>query len=145
MLMLNTAAMAARAEGRLRTVLIAVLAIFAIGMATVGVGTLVAFSTGLRSREFGIRTAMGAEGSMIVREVIADALRMSGKGLLLGAVGTIGAYFAFIPMLYFNAKIFDWRVAAGAMGMMTLLVVATSVVPALRAAKLNPADVLRMD
>lgn len=114
-------------------------------MSVVGVGSLVAFSTGLRNREFGIRTAMGATAARIANEVVRDALRMSAKGMLLAAVGTIGAYFAFIPMLYFNAKIFDWRIAAGAVVAMTLLIIAASVMPAVRAAKLNPANVLRGD
>ena len=145
MLLPDSGVLAARAEARVRTILLVVLACFALVMSVVGVGSLVAFSTGLRNREFGIRTAMGATALMIAGEVVRDALRMSGKGLLLAAVGTIGAYFAFIPMLYFNAKIFDWRIAAGAIVVMTLLIVAASVMPALRAAKLNPANVLRGD
>jgi hypothetical protein len=143
MLLTDTRVMAARKEARVRTILLAVLASFALVMAVIGIGTLVAFSTSLRSREFGIRTAMGATAHMIAGEVVRDALRMSARGLLLAAVGTVGAYFAFIPMLYFNAKIFDWRIAAGAMGLMTLLIVVVSVVPAVRAARMNPANVLR--
>jgi putative ABC transport system permease protein len=141
----NTGTLAARAEARMRTILLVVLACFALGLSVVGVGTLVAFSTGLRNREFGIRTAMGATAGMIAGEVVRDAIRMSAKGLLLAAVGTVGAYVAFIPMVYFNAKVFDWRVAAGAMVMMTLLIVAASVAPAVRAARLSPARVLRGD
>ncbi len=145
MISANTRTNTARNEARLRTVLLAVLASFAVLMATVGVGTLVAFSTGLRRREFGIRVAIGATSHMIAREVYRDALQMSGKGMLLAAVGILGAYFAFIPMLYFNARIFDWRIALGAMATMTLFIVAASLAPAVRAARTHPAEVLHGD
>jgi hypothetical protein len=51
--------------------------------------------------------------------------------------------FAFIPMLYFNAQIFDWRIAVGSLAMMTAIIVAASIMPAIKAARVNPANVLR--
>lgn len=135
---------AAAAVERVTTVLVTALAAAALFLALVGLYALIAYLVGCRVREIGIRAALGASRSQIVRDVLHRAARPVGAGIAAGLVlaravaaavaGSIYGVTAGDPVVYLVASVLIVIVAAGA-----------TAVPARRAARLDPALVLRRD
>ncbi|MGB9008249.1 MAG: ADOP family duplicated permease, partial [Candidatus Acidiferrales bacterium] len=74
------------APDRLNSLVFGVFAAVALLIAVVGVAGVLAFSVSARTREFGIRMALGSQPEMILRTVIAEGALMAGAGVLAGAV-----------------------------------------------------------
>src|SRR5262249_35061217 len=73
---------------RLSSTLTSVFAILAALLAAVGIYSLVSYSVASRTREIGIRVALGAHPSSVLRLVLAEGLALGGIGLALGIAGT---------------------------------------------------------
>src|SRR5207248_695488 len=71
---------------RLNTVVFGVFATVALAIALVGVAGVLAFSVSARTREFGIRLAIGAQPRQLLASVIADGALMAAGGVIAGAV-----------------------------------------------------------
>ena len=111
-------------------------------LAVVGLHGVLALIVARRTREIGIRVALGAARSGIVRLVVSEMLVM----ILLGvAAGAAAAYMAgrYVETQLFGVKAADWSVFA--VGVLTLLTAAlmASFVPALRASRIHPMRALR--
>jgi putative ABC transport system permease protein len=126
------------------TVLLALFAGAALVLATLGVFGLVSYSTAQRTRELGIRMALGSTPEAVVALVVRSGLSLLGLGLSLGLVAALlvgrllASHLADIPA-------FDLTVY----GAVPLLLMATGVlaclVPALRAVRIPPAVALRYE
>jgi predicted permease len=98
----------------------------------------------LRRREMGIRAALGARGSQLGSLLLSDTFRLVGMGLLLGfglawlGAGTIRAFL-------FQVEPFDPFVTGGVAALIIVLALAVSLRPALAAARIDLARVLRQD
>jgi len=117
-------------------------AVLATILAIVGLHGVLAFIVARRTREIGIRVALGAARTGIVRLVVREMLVM----ILLGvAAGTAAAYLAgsYVETQLFGVKAADWSVFA--VGVLTLLTAAllASFLPALRASRIHPMRALR--
>jgi predicted lysophospholipase L1 biosynthesis ABC-type transport system permease subunit len=130
------------AAPRFRMTLVSVFAALAFALAMAGVFGVMSYVTVQRTREFGVRLALGAAPG----DVLALVLR---KGLAIGVAGTaIGfalslAFTRALASLLFGLTPLDpftWAAAAAAMLVVTLL---SSAWPALRAARIDPATALR--
>jgi uncharacterized membrane protein YedE/YeeE len=73
------------APERLNSLVFGVFAAVALAIALVGVSGVLAFSVSARTREFGIRLALGSEPRRLLRGVIAEGAVMAGAGVLVGA------------------------------------------------------------
>jgi predicted permease len=114
----------------------------ALVLATVGIYALVAFSVAQRSREIGIRRAVGASGRDIARLIVGGSLLRVSAGLVPGlAVGGLGAaaFAAFIV----GISPFDAATLASIATMILLVATIASAVPAYRATKVDPLVVLK--
>jgi putative ABC transport system permease protein len=126
------------------TLLIVIFAILAAALAAVGVYGLVAYSVARRTHEFGVRIALGAGSTDIVRLVVRQGLKLilagEAAGLLLALMltSTLGGQLYEIspadPMTYTIIAIF-----------LLLVALAACVVPAWRATRVNPARALRTE
>ncbi len=129
---------------RLNSVVFGVFAAVALAIAVVGVAGVLAFSVSARTREFGIRLALGSQPKSLLRGVIAEGTVMAGAGVLAGVVfgfllGRLaGSYFSDVKM----PGVFP--VFVSAMVLMTVAVVA-SVLPAARAARVDIMQALRSE
>jgi predicted lysophospholipase L1 biosynthesis ABC-type transport system permease subunit len=139
---------AAIAATLLRERLLAVLAVFfgAVGLALAAVGLygVLSYSVAQRTREIGIRAALGARPFQAARTALADA----GGAVLAGTVAGLaaGGYLArFVAALLFEVKPLAAGSIAWPVGVLLLTAVAAAVRPAARAARLNPAAALRED
>lgn len=135
---------AALASQRFMMSLVLGLGVVALLLAAIGIHGLIASSVAERTRELGIRLALGATSSQVIREVV-----VPGVALALAGV-TIGSFLAFLAVRLLQS--FLWGVTPAdpltfASVVMTLLVVAlfASLVPALRVLRLDPALTLRAE
>jgi len=129
---------------RLNALVFGGFAAVALAIAVIGVAGVLVFSVSGRTREFGIRLALGAQPRNLLTSVIA-------QGALMAAVGiVVGATFGYLLARLANSYVVDMRmpdaipVAASAAVLLAAAIVA-SVLPAARAARIDVMDALRSE
>jgi predicted permease len=124
--------------------LLAVFAALALLLAAVGVHGVVAYATTQRSREMGIRMALGARPVQLFRLVTRQALNLAFAGAL---VGTAGAYAAsrLLESLLFGVGRTDPATYVAAIAILTAIAAIAGFTPALRAARTDPSITLRSE
>lgn len=132
------------AQPRFRAQIVATFAGFGLVLAAVGIFGVLAFSVGQRTREFGIRMALGAQAADVMRLVLRLGLRIVTTGV---AAGLIGAMFLTrsLESLLYGVKPLDPLAFAGATAMLCAVAMAACAAPALRASRVNPAITLRQE
>lgn len=129
---------------RLNSVVFGVFAAVALAIAVVGVAGVLAFSVSARTREFGIRLALGSQPRNLLRGVVAEGAIMAGAGLLAGAAfGFAAARLAGHYLLEVQMP-GALPVVLSAVVLVTVAVVA-SMVPAARAARVDVIQALRTE
>jgi predicted permease len=113
-------------------------------LAGVGLFGILAFSVSNRSREMGIRLALGARESSVLWMVMQSGLRQIGLGLLIGAAIGLGGALALQDMFQTTSPL-DLSVLGAVAGILTIGGLLASLAPALRAMRTDPAAVLRME
>jgi ABC-type antimicrobial peptide transport system permease subunit len=113
-------------------------------LAALGIYGLLSQAVQQRRRDIGIRMALGATRSLVLRSVLQEALRTVSIGLLLGITGAALATRTLASMLYGvqpeNAAIFSLAAA-----ILLLTALAASLLPARRAASIDPMQTLRSE
>ncbi len=132
----------ATAQPRFRAELVSLFAALALVVAMVGVAGVLAFSVQQRTRELGLRMALGARQVDIVGLVLGDGLRITGIGLIVGLAGAFGLT-RFLESLLFGVTPLDATTFATVAGVLGLAALAASAAPAIRAAQSDPAITLR--
>ena len=129
---------------RLNSLVFAVFAAVALAIAVVGVAGVLAFSVSARTREFGIRLALGSEPQRLLKGVIAEGTVIAAAGVLAGAA--FGFVLARLAERYFlDVKMPGaLPVFVSAFVLMTVAVIA-SVLPAARAARVDVMQALRSE
>ena len=129
---------------RFDTVLISSFAAAAVLLALLGIYSVIAFSAMQRTHEFAIRLALGATRANLLRLVLSSGVKLGVAGCL---IGTIGAVFAtrFLRAFLFNVSPLDPVAMALAIIVILVLALLASLIPARRAAALNPQGALRSE
>jgi putative ABC transport system permease protein len=129
---------------RLNSLVFGVFAAVALAIAVVGVAGVLAFSVSARTREFGIRLALGSEPQRLLKGVIVEGTVMAAAGVFAGAA--FGFALARLAGRYFpDVKLPGaLPVFVSAFVLMTIAVIA-SVLPAARAARVNVMQALRSE
>ena len=94
------------AQPRLQALLLAIFASVAVALAVVGVYGVMAYVVSQRTQEIGVRVALGASRSDVVRMVVAQAARLAALGIAIGLVGAVAAVRA-LQSLLFATSAFD--------------------------------------
>jgi putative ABC transport system permease protein len=129
---------------RMRTILIAAMAILALLLAAVGIYGVVAFSVGRRRSEMAVRIALGAQPGELVWLVVRESMQPVVCGVLAGIV--IAAVLGkIVESLLFGIHSNDPSTFALASGVLTLIALAACGIPAIRAGRLDPAVTLRSE
>ena len=129
---------------RLNVVVFGVFAAVALLIAVVGVAGVLAFSVSGRTREFGIRLAVGSQPRHLLTRVIAEGAAMAVGGLVVGLV--CGYWLAQLAGSYLgDVKMPGVLPVAGSALVLLLAAVIASVVPAARAARVDVMQALRAD
>jgi predicted permease len=131
---------------RPRIVMTLLLAFAGVGLAlgAIGIYGVVAYSVGQRTREIGVRVALGAHHGAIVRMVIAEGLRFSLAGVALGIVGALAAT-RVMRSLVFEVSTTDPTTYAVLASLLVCIAGLASWLPARRAAKVDPMVALRAE
>jgi ABC-type antimicrobial peptide transport system permease subunit len=113
-----------------------------LALAVAGIYGLVAYSVAQRTRELGIRMALGASRSRIVRSVLRQGLVMAIAGVALGTAASF-ATARLLTNFVFGVSTRDPMTFASVGALLLAVAVGASLVPAVRAIRLNPVNALR--
>ena len=145
----ETITLAVRVAGLTRPVRVAALFVgYAAGLAVlltaIGIYSALAFAVSQRTKEIGIRIALGAAPAQVVGSIIGDGLIVVVTGAASGVLLANGASRVVSHLLYGTADI-DWLAYAGAVLAVTIVGVGASIGPARRAAAIEPVEALRQN
>lgn len=113
-------------------------------LSIVGLYGVIAYSVSQRTREIGVRMALGAQKSTVERMILREAAWLTVAGIALGLGCSIGAA-KFIHSLLFGVRAWDVPTLAGVAVLLAAAALAASSIPARRAASVNPAEALRSE
>jgi putative ABC transport system permease protein len=129
---------------RFLAVLFAIFAGVALLLASVGVYGVLAYLTGQRAREFGVRMALGATAHDVRRLVVRQTLGMVGAGAAIGAVGAWVAGRVLLRLVE-GMRATDVSTVASTMAILVAAVLMASYVPARRASRADAMTALRQE
>ncbi|WP_058185752.1 ABC transporter permease [Terracidiphilus gabretensis] len=132
------------ARQRMTAMLLGIFSVVALALAAIGIYGVLSYSVAQRSREIGVRMAVGATRARILRLVLAQAAQFTGTGLAVG-VGVALVSARIIRGLLFDIGTADPLSACIAIGLLVLAAVVAATIPALRAASVNPNEALRAE
>lgn len=132
------------ARGRLTFLLLAAFAGTALLLAAIGLYGVVAYTVTQRTREIGIRLALGASPRRVLRQVLGHGLKLVVLGLILGALGAAGLTRLLASLLY-QVSPADTLVFGGMALLLLAVALAAAWLPARRAAKVDPMVALRAE
>jgi putative ABC transport system permease protein len=113
-------------------------------LAAAGVYGVMSFTTSQRTREFGVRLALGAKRRDITRLVLGDGLKLAGAGVIVGLVVALPLTRALRASL-FGVTALDPLTFAVVIVALVLLAALACYVPARRALRIDPVEALRVD
>lgn len=124
--------------------LIALFGTMALLLAAVGIYGVISYTVGLRTREVGIRMALGAERLGIVKLILRDVLVLLAAGLAAGVLSAL-VLTRFLAHLLFEVERTDLETSASVALILTLVALLAGYIPARRAAAVDPARALRSE
>jgi putative ABC transport system permease protein len=130
------------ARPRLEATVLTVFGVIALGLASIGLYGLIAFSVAQRAREIGIRMALGASRAGVFRMILGDGLRLTLIGGIVGLVAILGLT-RFLRSLLFEIQPLDPVTLVSVFCVLISVSLLACYVPARRATKADPAAVLR--
>jgi putative ABC transport system permease protein len=132
------------ATERFRTVVLAAFALLALALAAIGVYGVISYGVAQRSREIGIRMALGARRSEILRLVVGESMATVGIGIIAGALAAVGLS-RFLASLLYAVRPDDPTTFVAISCLIAAVALAASLVPARRAMRVDPAGTLRAE
>jgi putative ABC transport system permease protein len=129
---------------RFRTFLLSLFALLAFTLSVVGIYGVMAYSVSQRTRELGLRAALGASRRDILTLIVGQGGKLAATGVLLGIVISLGATHLLADIL-FEVAPNDPAPLMIASSLMFVTAVLASYVPARRAAKVDPMEALRYE
>ena len=141
---LNDEVVEMTAGRRLNTTLFTVFAAIAAILAAVGTYGVIATSVEQRTRELGVRLALGATGGSIVRMVLVEGLSLVAIGLLLGLFASLAMSGVMARLLY-EVRPTDAATLTSIALLTVIVALLASVVPAVRAVRVDPVTALRAE
>ncbi len=130
------------AQPRFRSLLVGGFAVLALVLAMIGLAGVLSYSVSQRTNEIGIRMALGARPTEILRLVVGEGLALAVAGTMLGVAGAVALSGA-LSSLLFGVSAVDPRIYAALAVVLTLVAVLASYIPARRAARVDPMAALR--
>jgi len=129
---------------RFVVVLLGGFAVFALGLALIGVYAVISYSVNQRQLEIGIRMALGASPGLVQRMVLGETMRMAAAGVAIGLVGGL-ALTRLASSLLYGVTASDPLTFAAVVVILTGVAGLAGFVPAWRAARIEPMSALRTD
>lgn len=133
---------AASAHARFSAVLLGLFAAVALALAVVGIYGVMAFAVVQRTREIGIRLALGAGRGKVLRMIISEGVSLAAIGAFLGVLAALALTRVLTSLLYDVAPS-DPVTYAGLIALLGGTALAAAYIPARRAAKVDPVEALK--
>jgi putative ABC transport system permease protein len=130
------------AEPRFRTLLLAGFALTALVLAAIGVYGLISYSVAQRTREIGIRVALGAQPRQVTAPIVREGITLALIGIALGLAGAIVAT-RLLSSFLFGIEATDPLTFAAVAAVLLMVALLASYIPSRRASKVDPLDALR--
>lgn len=125
-------------------IILGVAAAVTLVLGVIGLYGVIAYVVVLRTRELGIRIALGAQPGSVAAMVTKQGLALSGSGIVIGLI-LVALSARFIRSLLFEVGPTDAVTLVGASALLLLFALLASWIPARRAARVNPTEALRAD
>jgi predicted permease len=119
-------------------------AVLALVLGVVGLYGVIAYSVSQRTREIGVRMALGAQRSSVYKLVLGEAGRLIAIGVVVGLAGSVGAAML-MGKLLFGVQAWDAGTLMGVSVVLGVSAMMASYFPARRAASVNPTEALRAE
>jgi putative ABC transport system permease protein len=132
------------AERRLTMLLLTIFAGAALLLAAVGIYGVIAYSVTQRTQEIGIRMALGAHAGDVLRMIVARAMGLVAIGIAAGAAGALFLT-RLMAGLLFDVRPSDPATFVAVAAVLTVVALAASVIPGLRATRVDPVIALRAE
>jgi putative ABC transport system permease protein len=131
-------------QPRLNARLLTLFAVLALLIAAIGIYAVLAYSVIQRTREIGLRIALGAQPGSVLRLVVTEGMKVGLIGIAIGLVGALAAGRALASIVY-GVPVHDPETFAGVAIVLAAIVLAACLIPARRAAKVDPMVALRYE
>jgi ABC-type antimicrobial peptide transport system permease subunit len=118
--------------------------VLALIVAALGTYSVLSYAVAQRVHEIGVRMALGAHGSQVIRLVVGQGFRLAALGVAIGVAVALAASRVMQSLLY-DTSPREPMVALGVSALLIGIAAAASALPARRAARVDPAGVLRTD
>ena len=132
------------AQRRFILMLLGVFAGAALLLAAIGLYGVIAYAVSQRTREIGLRMALGATRSDVLGLVLRQGMKLAATGILLGVIGALGLTRVLVNLLY-EIKPTDPLTFVGVSLVLLVVALLASWLPARRAAKVDPMEALRYE
>jgi putative ABC transport system permease protein len=129
---------------RFAAFLLIIFAAVALSLAAVGLYGVMSYTVSQRTREIGIRMALGARRRDVMTMVIGQGMKFAGAGILIGLGGAL-ALTRFMETLVFGVSATDPLTYVTIVSLLTLVALLAALVPARRATKVDPMIALRCE
>jgi len=116
----------------------------ALALAAVGIYGVISYAVSLRTREFGIRLALGAARKDVLQMVLRQGLKLAATGLVLGIVASV-VFTRFLTALLFQVKPADMMTTLAVLLMLAAVALLANYLPAHRASHVDPNVALRYE
>jgi len=124
--------------------LVSAFAVAALLLGIVGLYGIVSYSVSQRTREIGIRMALGAQRGNVLKLVLSDGARLAAFGVAAGAIAALVSGY-FLRSVLFGVKAWDPAILGGVAVLLGIIGVVASYVPARRASRLDPMKALHYE
>jgi ABC-type antimicrobial peptide transport system permease subunit len=130
------------AQPKFNALLLAGFAVVALLLAAIGIYGVLSYSVNQRTREIGVRMALGAERSDVLRLIVREGMKVALIGVAIGLVAAL-ALGRFLSSLVFGVTVRDPATFAVVAVVLSAVAFAACVIPARRAARVDPIVALR--
>ncbi|TMA72592.1 MAG: FtsX-like permease family protein [Deltaproteobacteria bacterium] len=131
-------------EQRFQMTLLSIFAVLALALAALGIYGVTAYSVAQRTREIGIRMALGADSSLVRRMVVGSGLRLALAGVAVGLAGALAGTRVLASLVY-RVSTTDPLTLASTAAVLVISALLASWIPARRATRVDPAVSLRAE